>query len=126
MKGSLTALIDFCQLEKLKITLPSLLAGFTPDTKIRLEDVASRHIQSLTITDDLHLQKQNKWDDTALLDTIESWLRNWRVSNPNLITISLLLLQTQEHWGPAMRQELTKLCEQCGVKTEITKTLKDM
>jgi hypothetical protein len=97
MQGSLTALIDFCQLEKLKIPLPSLLAGFTPSTKIRLEDVAPRYIQSLTITDDLHLQKQNEWDDTVLLGAIESWLRNWRASNPNLTTISLLQLQIQEH-----------------------------
>jgi hypothetical protein len=129
-KGSLKALNDFCQLEKLQIPL-SFLAGFTPDTKIRLEDVAPRHIQSLTITDDFHLQKQNKWNDTTLLGAIESWLRNWKASNPNMITISLLLLQilllqTQEDWGPAMREELTKVCEQCGVKTEITKILKDM
>jgi hypothetical protein len=59
MKGSLTALIDFCQLEKLQIPL-LFLASFTPDTKIRLKDVVPRHIQSLTITDDLHLQKHNK------------------------------------------------------------------
>jgi hypothetical protein len=125
MKGSLTALVDFCQLEKLHIPLP-FLAGFTPEAKIRLEDVVPRYIQSLTITDNLLQQKQNKWDGTAVLGAVESWLRNWRVSNPNLITISLLLLQTQEHWDPAIREELTKLSEQCGVKAEITKVLKDM
>ncbi|KAF1815697.1 hypothetical protein P152DRAFT_193451 [Eremomyces bilateralis CBS 781.70] len=60
-KGSLNALVGFCQLERLEIPLQFLAASFIPATAVQLKDVAPRHIQSLIIAaDNLEEQEENE------------------------------------------------------------------
>lgn len=124
-KGSLTPLVDFNQLERLDIALPSL-ASFTPKTRIRLEDVVSRNIQHLQITDDLEMQEQYDWNDTSILRAIELWLNSSRASNPNLRSIYLWVNGKNSDWGPETRWGLHKLCDQHGVKVDVGKLFAHM
>jgi hypothetical protein len=119
LKGSLKALTDFCQLEKLEIPLQFLLASFRPATGIQLKDMVPKYIQSLTITDDLQGQEeQNEWEDTELYNFIALWLQDWRVSKPNLRTIALLPNQSGYDWSFGIRPELKELCDQYGLEAK--------
>jgi hypothetical protein len=120
IKGSLTPLVDFNQLESLDIPLP-FLASFTPKTGIQLEDVVPRNIKHLRISDDLEMQEQYDWDDTSLLRAIESWRNSLRASNPNLSTISLWVNGKNSDWGPDTRGEFQTLCDKHGVRAKVGK-----
>lgn len=120
IKGSLSPLVGFIQMERLEIPLP-FLAGFTPKARNRLEDVVPRNIRCLSISDDLQRQEKYEWDDTALVSTIESWLNGSRNSYPKLNAISLWLGGTVSDGGAEIKGELTNLCNQYGLQAEINK-----
>jgi hypothetical protein len=123
IKGSLEALVDFAQLERLEITLQFLVASFTPATGIDLKDVVPRNIHSLIITDDLQGDcDQNEWKDADLYNIIALWLQDPRVPKPNLRTISLLFNLPVYDWDSTMRQALIKLFDEWGIEANITKT----
>jgi hypothetical protein len=123
--GSLNAIVNFNALKRFEV--PTLfLIGFSPAAAPRLEHVIPRNIEFLTITDDLIFEEENEMDDFTLLSAIRSWLKDWRAPTPYLRGISLLLRDTDEEWGPAMRSELRELCAGAGVGLEITKLLHDL
>lgn len=126
IQESLTTLGDFNKLEKLEIPLQFLVASFVPATSIHFKDVVPPRVQSLTITDDFEKHwEQNEWDDVSLYNAIALWLQDSSILKPDLRTISLLLNNTDEHWGADMRQLLEQLCIQCGFQAKINKMKKD-
>lgn len=125
ISGSLDDLSGFRSLKKLSIPLPFLL-GFSPDTSNRLKAIVPRHLEHLTITDDLRLHEEYLWDDHALLETLQNWLEGEETSDSSLRSICLLLRETDDEWGPTKRAELQDLCARVGTEVEIVKLLEDL
>ena len=122
IKGSLKALIGFDCLRKLSVPWV-FLVGWSRDAGIRLADVIPRYIQDLTITDDLGaLDDYDEWGQgTDVMPVLELWLRNWKLSTPNLRKFTFYLEFASWEWGPVMRNTLLEVCNQYGVIAEIVK-----
>ncbi|RJE26611.1 hypothetical protein PHISCL_01025 [Aspergillus sclerotialis] len=127
--GSLDAMASF-NIRRLQIPL-AFLVGFAQDTTKRLQDVIPRNIEFLTITDDLAMQNMDyledwplfEWKDDAILELLQSWLKEWTICTPNLrrITLSLCWIDMDE-WSPKKRAQLRDLGAESGILLELIDT----
>ncbi|RYP40843.1 hypothetical protein DL769_011704 [Monosporascus sp. CRB-8-3] len=125
-KGSLKPMRNFAYLRKLEAPIALLAGSFTYGGAQRLEDVLSRNIEVLTITDDLCLQWEFALGDTEWMALFRPWLRNWKTFTPRLQRFNLLLKDMDDEWYPPMRDELRELCAQVDVQVDITKLEPDI
>jgi hypothetical protein len=124
-RGSLKGIVEFPHLKKFSAPLPFLL-GLTAQGALRLQDVIPRHVEFLTITDDLWFQEENEWNEYQTMEVLRSWLVNWRESAPNLLHFHFLLEFHDEQWLPPMREDLRALGNSVGLETTVTKLRNDV
>jgi hypothetical protein len=132
IEGSLNAMVNWGMLKKLQIPW-TFLVGFAEDRSKRLQDLISKNIEFLSITDDLKLQNDDgmvsdwpiwDWEDRAMLGLLQSWLEDWKACTPHLRRITLIIcpewiFHEFDEWTPDMRQEFRELCARTGVEIEI-------
>ncbi|KAF4551334.1 Hypothetical protein D9617_14g077920 [Elsinoe fawcettii] len=102
IRGSPTNLIDI-DLDRLDVPL-TLLVGFRPKDRKRLQDVIPRGLKALTINLGLfpHISfdrsvayggeiEVNEWDDDSLFELMEDWVHSWpqMYKNLNHVTVPL-------------------------------------
>ncbi|OKP01432.1 hypothetical protein PENSUB_7422 [Penicillium subrubescens] len=128
--GSLTALSKFDRIKKLQIPL-AFLVGLAEDRTKRLQDVISRNVEFLTITDDLGLQNCDyleewllwEWKNYTILELLESFMREG--TTPYLKRITLLLEwidSDTNQWSTRAKEQLQGLSVQTGIPLEIVET----
>ncbi|PLB48817.1 hypothetical protein P170DRAFT_464416 [Aspergillus steynii IBT 23096] len=127
--GSLQEMVEFDALKKLQIPWP-LLVGFTKDLK-RLQDVMPKNIESLTITDDLRLQNEDRikrdlpvwdWTHSAIVDVLRLWMKDWKTCTPHLRRVSLVISVLEyepDDWASKLTHQLGVLSDQSGVQLEL-------
>jgi hypothetical protein len=129
-EGSLKALVKFDQIKTLQIPL-AFLVGFAEDRTKRLQDVIPRNVEFLTITDDLALQNCDyledwplwEWTDYAILDLLESLLREGTTPCLKRIPLRLSWIDTDTNqWSPRAREQLCGLSAQTGIPLELVET----
>lgn len=92
----------------------------------RLADVLPINLEHLTINDDMNLMLEMEHHDKALLQALQDWLRFPKLTAPNIRSFRLQLRESDEAWGPDMRQQLRAICATAGVEVEISKSFDDL
>jgi hypothetical protein len=130
MEGSLHAIVNLEKLKRLQVPL-AFLVGFAQDTTKRLQDMIPRNVEFVSLTYDLWDQNEDgksrewpewEWEDQAILNLLQNWLKDYKACTPNIRGISLILEQVDtdiDEWCPSMRHQLRELGAQVGAQLEI-------
>ena len=127
LKGSLQQLANLHQVKRLQIPF-AFLVGFAEDTTKRLHGFMPRNIEILTLTYDLTEQDGQyetdmpewDWEDEAIFELLQSWLKVWESCTPCLRGIRIL--QYPENglgeWEPYLVDRLKLLSLQTGIQID--------
>lgn len=126
INGSLRALRDFEKLHNLEIS-QLFLIGFSSDDNLgSLEELMPKNIHHLTINDDIIWLEEITWKDRDLFMFLQHWWENLATCTPYFHSFELSLLYTDDEWCVELRNELSDLCAQLGIRLKMFKRAKDL
>lgn len=117
--GSLHAIADFPSLTRYTAPL-AFFVGMAPPSRLPLEQMLPRTVESLTIRDDL-FRSSFRWSDIDVLEAMKPWISDWKSRTPRLRRFHLYMEQTDNQWLPPIMNKLRELCRGTGLPCEITK-----